>query len=232
MQETELLQKTNLAGEIAHHIRKKIIRGQYESDHHLNEVSLAEELKVSRGPIREALSHLEMEGFVYSQRNGRTHVRTFSKSSFADYQRIRFHLEYEACYKIIETTRDQAYTQWIKEMHSIIDEMARAEQSNDDATENNMDYLFHDKLIERADSIIYMGMWKSLSGIRRSIMETNRSFYIRKNISGEQLSNVHRNILISLEKADKEAVRLALHAHFSTGLSSFLTYHNTPEKEA
>ena len=190
MQEPELLQKTNLADEIAHYIRKKIIRGQYKSDYHLNEVSLAAELEVSRGPVREALKHLEMEGFVYTLRNGRTFVRGFTKSSFVDYQRIRFYLEYEACLKIIDTAQNEAHTQWFEEMHFIINKIANAEKDSNNYTVNDNDYLFHDKLIERADSIIFKSAWKSLSGIRRSIMETNRSVQIKERFSTENLQMI------------------------------------------
>ena len=231
MQKAVLLQKTNLSDEIAHYIRKKIIRGQFGSDYHLNEVSLSEELEVSRGPIREALKQLEMEGFVYSQRNGRTHVHAFSEGSFADYQQMRFHIECEACFKIINSVQDQDHVQWLKEMYSLIEEMAKAEKSDDNNTVNDKDYLFHDKLIEYSDSIIFMSMWKSISGIRRSIMETNRTVQIRKNFPVGELSKIHRNILISLEKADKEAVRLALNTHFSIGRSTFLIYHVPSDEE-
>jgi DNA-binding GntR family transcriptional regulator len=231
MHEISSLQKTNLSDEIAHYIRKKIIRGQFDSDYHLNEVTLAEELEVSRGPVREALKHLEVEGFVYTPRNGRTRVRTFSKSSFADYQQMRFYLECEACFKIIDTVQDCTYVQWLEEMYTLIDEIAIAEEKGDNPTVNDNDYLFHDKLIERAGSIIFMSMWKPLSGIRRSIMETNRTVQIRESLLSGELSNIHRNILIGLERADKGAVGGALKTHFSSGQSAFRIYHVASEEE-
>ena len=231
MRNAALLKKTNLADEIAHYIRKKIILGQFHSDYHLNEVALAQEFEVSRGPVREALKYLEVEGFVYSPRNGRTRVRVFSKSSFMDYQQIRFHLECEACNKIIDTAQNHSHKQWLNEMQTIVEEMMQAEKKDDNPTVNEKDFLFHDKLVERSESIIFISMWKSLSGIRRSVMETNRMAQIRESQPAGELANVHRNILVSLEQQNKEAVGWALKTHYSQGQSNFKFYHVPLDEE-
>lgn len=49
---------------IAEEIRGAIMSGRYRSGDRLVEESLAESLGVSRNPVREALRHLEAEGFV------------------------------------------------------------------------------------------------------------------------------------------------------------------------
>ena len=48
-------------------IRQKIVDGSLPAGRRINEVHLAEELEVSRTPLREALSQLTAEGFVESR---------------------------------------------------------------------------------------------------------------------------------------------------------------------
>ena len=56
--------RANLSHEIAALLRDQIIDGELEAGQRLNEVHLAEQLGLSRTPLREALTRLDGEGFV------------------------------------------------------------------------------------------------------------------------------------------------------------------------
>ena len=53
-----------ISGDLRQLIRRHIADGELPSDEHVNEVHLAEKFKVSRTPLREALSQLTAEGFL------------------------------------------------------------------------------------------------------------------------------------------------------------------------
>ena len=53
-----------LSDEIADIVRDRILRGEYRIGEKIKETSIAEELTVSRTPIREAFKQLESEGLI------------------------------------------------------------------------------------------------------------------------------------------------------------------------
>ena len=56
--------RQSLTARVYEHIREDIIEGRYANGAYLVETKLAEELDVSRTPIREALKQLELEDLV------------------------------------------------------------------------------------------------------------------------------------------------------------------------
>ena len=65
-------------------IRQKIIHGDFMPGTLLSENELANELNMSRTPIRTAISHLESEGFVVSFKNRGTLVKEISFKEILD----------------------------------------------------------------------------------------------------------------------------------------------------
>jgi len=59
-----------MADEVADRVREAIYAGVYAPGAPLREVELATVLRVSRGPVREALLRLEREGLVSSEWHG------------------------------------------------------------------------------------------------------------------------------------------------------------------
>ena len=74
---SELLYKT-LRESVVNAIRTKIMKRQIRPGERIVELELAQEFHTSRGPIREALRQLEMEGLVEYTRNVGCSVRRFS----------------------------------------------------------------------------------------------------------------------------------------------------------
>jgi DNA-binding GntR family transcriptional regulator len=71
------------------HLRTEILEGRLEPGAELGEVALAEQLGVSRGPLREAIGRLAAEGLVtVSPRRGAV-VRTLSKEEFLELYQVR-----------------------------------------------------------------------------------------------------------------------------------------------
>ena len=221
--------KTNLSNEVANYIRKKILIGGYLQDAHLSEAGIADELNVSRGPVREAIKQLEGEGFVFTPNNGRTRALAFDEADFRDYQQMRFYIECDACMKLIDTSAENRG--WTDELRHLLETMGTAEQTGNNIIINDCDYHFHDTIIANAASTILNCMWKSLSGIRRSIMETNRSYQIREPDSFRKIVDTHHRIFDCLERGDREGVCLALQCHFRSGKSAFDIYRLGAGKE-
>jgi DNA-binding GntR family transcriptional regulator len=74
-------------------LRDMIISGELPSGYHLKQVHLAQMLKISQTPVREAMKLLEREGWVVSTFNKGTIVRTFSTKDLQDAYEVREMLE-------------------------------------------------------------------------------------------------------------------------------------------
>lgn len=74
-------------------VRRGIVEGRYPPGTRLVEQRLAEELAVSRTPVREAVRRLESEGLVVVARNRGAHVRPLSEQDVADLYEVRARLE-------------------------------------------------------------------------------------------------------------------------------------------
>ncbi|MDT8420063.1 MAG: GntR family transcriptional regulator [Desulfuromonadales bacterium] len=74
-------------------IRKKIVTLEYPPGHRLNEQKLAQELGVSRTPVREALILLSSEGLVTMAPNVMTHVSEINLQKLRELTELRLILE-------------------------------------------------------------------------------------------------------------------------------------------
>lgn len=64
-----MVSRQRFSADVHQELLGRIIRGEFASGQHLKDTELAEELGVSRTPIREALLRLEREGFISSQKH-------------------------------------------------------------------------------------------------------------------------------------------------------------------
>ena len=80
-------------------ILDSILSGELNSDIRLTQSTLADELDMSRTPVKEALSMLERDGFLEKEENssGFT-VKRFDISDFIDFSEMRLALEPEAAF--------------------------------------------------------------------------------------------------------------------------------------
>jgi DNA-binding GntR family transcriptional regulator len=74
-------------------VRAAIVENRYPPGQRLVEQRIAEELGLSRTPVREALRLLEAEGLVVSERNRGAMVRPLSATEVADLYGLRIKLE-------------------------------------------------------------------------------------------------------------------------------------------
>jgi len=77
----------------AYELRQKIVNGELPGGTRLYEVALAEELQISRTPVREAMSRLAEEGLLERARGGGFEVRSFTLLDVLDAIDLRGVLE-------------------------------------------------------------------------------------------------------------------------------------------
>ena len=87
---------SSLSDMVYHHLYEAITDGRYHSGDLLIEMKIAEELGVSRTPVREALKQLEREDLVVSLPNRGVMVRGVTDEDLSDIYTIRALLEGQA----------------------------------------------------------------------------------------------------------------------------------------
>lgn len=89
----EEYQDLSLRGKVFQKIRDDILKGKYEENEELREITLGKELGVSRTPVREALRQLELEGLVKIIPNKGAYVTGITGKDVSDIYVIRSLLE-------------------------------------------------------------------------------------------------------------------------------------------
>ena len=99
--------EASLAEEVAEILRTRIINGQYAIGEKLTENKVANELKVSRTPIRDAFTQLLKEDLVEYIPNTGFFARGFTISDMADVYAVRTSVEQLAIRRAIEMAGDR-----------------------------------------------------------------------------------------------------------------------------
>ncbi|MDR0948237.1 MAG: GntR family transcriptional regulator [Lachnospiraceae bacterium] len=89
----EVSDKYSLRGRVFNHLREDILSGKYAEHEELKEVTIGEELGVSRTPVREAFRQLELEGLLQIIPNKGAYVTGITQQDVKDIYQIRSLLE-------------------------------------------------------------------------------------------------------------------------------------------
>lgn len=92
--------------EVAAAIRKSILSGEYASGRELSLTDVAEQLGVSRTPVREAFQQLESEGLITLRMNKGAIVNTIDRKFITDHYEMRMLLEGEAAFRAARNRMD------------------------------------------------------------------------------------------------------------------------------
>ena len=90
---SEVNDKFSVRGRVYHKIRDNILSGVYKENEELKEVTIGEELGVSRTPVREAFRQLELEGLIQIIPNKGAYVTGITIKDVEDIYMMRSKLE-------------------------------------------------------------------------------------------------------------------------------------------
>jgi DNA-binding GntR family transcriptional regulator len=91
--EAERLARTTTANDVADILRRRILRGDYRDSQFIRQEIIAQELGVSRIPVREALAQLESEGLVERVKYRGAMVARLSAEEIAEIYELRAMIE-------------------------------------------------------------------------------------------------------------------------------------------
>lgn len=178
------------------HLRDEIISGQLTPGTELQEVALATELGVSRGPIREALGRLAAEGLVTIRPRRGAVVRALSSDEFIEAYQVREALEMMA----VRLAVPKLTAEDIAAMERLIDEMTARGGAGDVQEFFEANTGFHQHFFEVAGNRMLAELYRQLRGqIDRHRL---RSLELRGNL--QRSIAEHRAILRAARAGDVE----------------------------
>ncbi len=133
-----------LGGQVTEAIRNAIADGRLLAGQRLVERDLAQWLKVSRSPVREALHRLEEEGLVAYRPNSGAHVAVLSLDDIREIYEVRAALERVSGQRAAHLATDAD----LVELSTLVDEMEAAAGRGDLARQGQADMAFHNKLAQ------------------------------------------------------------------------------------
>jgi DNA-binding GntR family transcriptional regulator len=192
------LRVLNLREHIERLVRNAILDGSFGAGERLVESAIAEQLNVSRAPVREALASLEREGVVVHVPRRGYSVIEFTDKDIEEIYSLRLLLETEALRRAMGRASDQD----LANMQCIVDELGQAAQEQREPDRIvELDLSFHESLCLMADHSRLYAAWRSTSNqIRVLIGLTSRTHYQQP----EQPKELHQRILEAIRGKDLE----------------------------
>lgn len=205
----------SLSDKVYEHLRDGILEGRYRSGDCLVELKIAEELSVSRTPVREALKQLELEDLVVSQPNRGVIVKGFTNEDFKDIYTIRHLLEGQAAYwaaqRITQAQLDQ--------LGEIVELMDLYTRKNDASHLVRLDTMFHEVIYEASSSRTLRHVLASLHQNIHLARQSSLTIPERAPRSLEE----HKKIYAALEAHDADAAKSCIEQHVATASDCNLT---------
>ena len=195
-------------------IRQAIVKGIFAPGERLMEIQLADDLGVSRTPVREAIRKLELEGFVVMIPRRGTYVANLSIKDINDVYEIRISLDVLAAGLAAERIEPEE----LEELNRLLLEISEAARTGPMDKIVRLDTAFHDVLYKasRNDRLrnIINNLREQITGIRGTSMRYPGRL-------ADTLEE-HRALVDSIAARDSERAQAAARIHLENAEHTLL----------
>ncbi len=200
-----ILQNSSLTSVVQQELERRIVQGELAPGDKLLEAALAEQLGVSRGPVREAFRMLEEAGLVRQEKNRGVFVRHIPLDEALEIFDLRAMMDEAVGRQLANTITPEQ----LRQLRGMVDVMERAVKAGDADQYHRLNLEFHDTLVAVA------GNRKLCEMYRRLINEL--SLFRRMNLADSRQLPVsaseHRAIVKTIASGDADAAGLAMRQH-------------------
>jgi DNA-binding GntR family transcriptional regulator len=195
----------SLAEDAADRIREQILDGGFKQGEHLVEAKIAEQLNISRGPVREAFKLLRAEGLLTEEPRRGTFVVSLTAHDVREIYGLRAALEGRAG-RMIARSQDPTV---LARLRALADEIDRAVDAGDAVAASRADLAFHEGLCELCGNSriheVFMRYVPTLRGLLRLDEHVLASL--------DEISRQHRPLVEAIEAGDEETAARLLNEH-------------------
>jgi len=197
-----------LADVASHRLAQSIITGELAQGQKLNEAELAERFGMGRGPLREALRHLEGIRLVKRIPNAGTRVVVLDQKTMADLYAVREALEGMACRLAATRMSDEEIAQLSRLLDSHEEQIEREGGGVYSQSEGDLD--FHYQIVRGSRNEMLMDLLGSeqYQLLRMCRYRTSRNAQRTRPALLE-----HRQIVAALAQRDGEFAEILMRRH-------------------
>lgn len=201
-------QDQSLRGRVFQRLREDILSGKYNDGEELREISIGEELGVSRTPVREALRQLELEGLVEIIPNKGAYVTGITAKDVIDIYKIRSLLE-GVCARWATEHISAGQIEELEEIVLLSEFHLKKAAAQKAVHVSELDGKFHKILYEASDSRILEHV---LTDFHKYVQMARRMSVGTKDRAEKSIAE-HRAILEAIKNKDKELAEKLANEH-------------------
>ena len=210
-----LVQSNSLSTLVQREIERMILAGDLQAGAKLTEASIAEQLGVSRGPVREALRALEGSGLVRVEKNRGVYVRQISVEEADQIYELRAVLDEFVGRRVAEI----AGPDQVRELRLMLERMDKASARNDVDSYVAANLDFHDRMVELTGNAkllhVYRRLVNELHLFRRATLAQGGALPVS--------TREHRDIVDRIAARQPAAAARALYDHVMASRSRMHT---------
>ncbi|MGQ0709744.1 MAG: GntR family transcriptional regulator [Rhodoferax sp.] len=200
--------------EVAELLRQRIFKRELEPGSWIDELKIAEELGISRTPLREALKVLAAEGLVTMKVRRGAYVTEVSREDLANVYHLLAVLESDAA-AVAATRASEAQMAELQALHQQLEDAAATAAPHPDEF-FALNERFHMRLMEIANN-----RWRDqIVADLRKVMKLNRLNSLLKTGRIDESLAEHRALMQALQARDAALTAQRMREHFANGLEA------------
>ena len=200
---------------VAERLRQRIYRRELAPGGWIDELKIAQELGISRTPLREALKVLAAEGLVTMKVRRGAYVTEVNEKDLMDVYHLLGLLEADAA-SVVATQANPEQLSELQTLHQALEKAAQTTRSGNHDRFFELNERFHMRLLEIGDN-----RWRSqMVADLRKVMKLNRHHSLFKSGRIQASLTEHRALMESLQQRDAESARNRMLEHFRNGLKA------------
>ncbi len=200
-----LAPRRSLVEDAAERIREEILSGGLRQGEHLVEARIAEQLGISRGPLREAFKVLRSEGLLVDLPNRGTFVVRLSATDVREIFDLRAAIETRAAKTLARRARDED----VRELRGLLDRLEAAAKSGDVRAVARADLAFHDAVCRLSGNSRLHAVFTRDVPTMQALISIDDQLYP----SLADTAQEHRPLLVAIETGDSEAAAAGFEGH-------------------
>jgi DNA-binding GntR family transcriptional regulator len=195
-----------LADWVTASLREAIFNGYFESGEKLDQNRIAEELEVSRTPVREAMRRLESEGFVEVRPHYGAFIAKVSRQDIREVYEIRRVLEAEVVRQVTPLMPESV----LDELDRTLTETQAQFEAGDSAKHFEGDVYFHETIANFVENRL---LKEVIDGLTNRVSVVRRFAQLQPGYHMTESFKEHRAILQAIRQRDPEEAAELMRVH-------------------